>query len=358
MPFQNSRLFTMIVATVGLACVSSRAAADAASSIDAAPRPAKIVEVIAAGAAAAASFPGVLQAAEQADLTFSVSGRVVELPVTVGAAVKPGELIARIEEPRFEARLASAQAEYDKAEGDFRRAEELIATGAVARRELDARRAALDVATAALNAAREDIAATRLTAPFGGVVAQRRVELFQNIRANEPVVTLQDLSAMDVLIHVPTRAVLISDGRREAVVTIDGLEGRSFAAALRSFSPSPDPVTQSYAVTLRLAPQRDVLLLPGMAAAVRSADGAESAAKTSMVLAPIAAVAADAAGAPFVWRVESDSGEVRRRAVTLGAPRGDQVEVAAGLAAGDKIVAAGLSHLREGLRVRPWTTSR
>ncbi len=350
----RSALPCVVAILVGAHGVANAAAGD---SPNMAARPAKIVSVVAETANATVSFPGVLQAAEQADLTFPVSGRLVELPVNAGSPINAGDLIARIEEPRYDARLASAQAEFDKAFGDLRRAEELVRTGATTRRELDARRAALDVAEATLNAAREDVAATRLTAPFAGIIARRHVEAFQNVRANEPVVTLQDLRALDVLIHVPTRAVLGADGRRQAVVTIDGLPNRTLSATVRSFSPLPDPVTQTYAVLLRLEREEGVILLPGMAATVRPPNGPEGGGKAPITLAPVGAVASDAAGAPYVWLVDPTSGAVSRRTVTLGALRGDAVEIVSGLAAGDRIVGAGLSHLSDGMVVRPWTAT-
>jgi multidrug efflux system membrane fusion protein len=353
MAFKNALPRTLaMMAVASCAVIGSRGEAQDTSAIIA--RPAKIVDVTAAPGVSSASYPGVLRAAEQVDLTFPVSGRLIELPVIAGKTVTTGDLIARLEEPRYEARLASAQAEYDKSLADFRRVEELLAKGVTTRREVDTRRAALEVAEASLNAAKEDVSATRLTAPFVGIVARRHVEPFQNVRANEPIVTLQDLSALDVLIHVPTRAVIESDRRRDAVVTIDGLPGRVFPATVQSFSSEPDPVTQTYAVLLRIVPTPGVVLLPGMAATLRPhEDGGDG--KNPVLHVPIGAVAADAGGKSYVWLVEPGSGVVRRRDVTLGSMRGDSVEIASGLRAGDRIVAAGLSHVREGMTVRPWT---
>jgi membrane fusion protein, multidrug efflux system len=316
-------------------------------------RPAKIVEAVSAAAADRARYPGQLQAAEEADLTFPVGGRLVELPVIEGQAVLEGDLVARLEEPRLEARLASAQAEAERARGDFRRGEELIRSGVLTRRELESRQATLEVAEAALAEALEDVEATRLTAPFTGIVARRHAEVFQNVRAHESIVTLQDLSRLDVLVHVPARAVLEARGEeRPARVAIDGLEGRTFPAAVRSIATQPDPVTQTYAVLLRLERPRDVTLLPGMPAVVLPAED-ETKRVDPVVLLPAAAVIADATGAPFVWRVDLATGAVSRQPVTLGSVRGGDVEIVDGVEPGDRVVGAGLSHIREGMVVRP-----
>lgn len=317
-------------------------------------RPAKIVEVTAASGVRSFRFPGVVQAVQQATLTFPVSGRLVELPVDEGQEVAAGALLARLEEPRFSARLASSQAEYDKALADFRRAESLFASGNLTRRELDSRRATMKVAQGALNAAKEDVAATVMKAPFSGIVARRHVEAFQNVQANEPVITLQDLSAFDVLIHVPTRAVLKSDGSREARVSIEGIAGRSFPASVRSVATEPDPATQNYAVLLRMERPAGINLLPGMAATVfPAASGPGDDAEEQIFLAPLGAVAAAADGSTYVWRVDRDTGVVERRPVAVGGVRGESIEILSGLTAGDWLIGAGLSHVQEGMTVRP-----
>ncbi len=91
-------------------------------------------------------------------------------------------------------------------------------------------------------------------------------------------------------------------------------------------------------------------LLPGMAVSVEAAD-TEGEATTATIRVPLAAVAADAQGQPGVWVVGQD-GRVRRRPVRTGAIVGADIVVASGLA-GERIVAAGVGALREGMAVRP-----
>jgi multidrug efflux pump subunit AcrA (membrane-fusion protein) len=59
----------------------------------------------------------------------------------------------------------------------------------------------------------------------------------------------------------------------------------------------------------------------------------------------------DAAGGKFVWIVGTD-GLVKRRDVVPGEVRGGDVSVTSGLKAGERIVTAGVSALREGMKVR------
>jgi multidrug efflux pump subunit AcrA (membrane-fusion protein) len=81
---------------------------------------------------------------------------------------------------------------------------------------------------------------------------------------------------------------------------------------------------------------------------------AKASAAASALSIPLTAVATDATGVKFVWLVGAE-GQVTRANVTLGDIRGAQVAVVSGLKAQQRIVTAGVSALREGMRVRPLT---
>ena len=68
---------------------------------------------------------------------------------------------------------------------------------------------------------------------------------------------------------------------------------------------------------------------------------------------PVAAAVADDQGHDFVWLVDPDSMQVSRRPVELGEMADARVEVARGLAAGDRIAVSGASLLRAVMEVRP-----
>ncbi len=70
-------------------------------------------------------------------------------------------------------------------------------------------------------------------------------------------------------------------------------------------------------------------------------------------LVPVSAVAADAQGNAYAWRIDPDSMRVARVAVELGPMTGEEVRVLSGLAGGDRIAISGVHHLREGMQVRP-----
>lgn len=316
-------------------------------------RPAEILAVTPSDLASGLRFPGRVRAVQRAELAFNVPGQILEFPVQEGQALAAGEQIARLDPGSFETRLAAARAEFEKARTDYERVQTIWEkTQAVARAEVDQKRTAMEVARSSFAAARKDLEDTRLTAPFAGVVTRRHVENFQNVQAKEPVVSLQNVDALEIVIHVPERVVRSEPKRVAGYATFDGLPERRLPVTLKAFAAEADPQTQTYEVVLGLVPPQDMKVLPGMSAEVLPQGAGEDAAAGSLLV-PLKAVSAGPDGTPAVWVVDPESSRVARRAIEVGAVRGSEVAVLRGLEAGERIVTAGVGHLREGMLVRP-----
>jgi len=319
-------------------------------------RPAVIQEVGAADAGAKLRFPGRLRAAKRAELSFNVPGFVAEFALTEGSRVRAGQVVARLDDAVFKARVNAAQSEFDRAKTDLERYQRLWDTErAVARSEVDDRRSRLEVARTNLAAAQQDLADTVIKAPFSGVVTRRRLETFANVQAKQAIAELQDLNSLEVVIHVPQRLLRNEGSRAEALAYFDEREDSPVPVVLKSYATEADPVTQTYEVVLALKSRPPGLtLLPGMSVTVLpfAPTAAKSGPAGSALSIPLTAVVSDATGGTFVWVVGA-GGQVTRSNVVLGDIRGGDVTVASGLNAGERIVTAGVSALREGMKVRP-----
>lgn len=316
-------------------------------------RPAEILEIVPAALGSGLRFPGRVRAVQRAELAFNVPGQILELSVAEGEAVAPDDLIARLDPEGFETRLAAAQAELDKATADFERVRTLWERSqAVPRAEVDQKGTAMEVARSAFAAARKDLEDTGLTAPFGGVIARRLVEPFQSVQAKEPVVSLQNVDELEVVIHVPERVVRGEPKRLAAFAQFADMPERRFPVTLKSFATEADPRTQTYEAVLGLTRPAGLSLLPGMALEVFPAETAAGSEQTS-VLVPLRAVLAGSDGAPSVWVVDPESSRVSRRAIEVGTIQGEDIVVLAGLESGERIVTAGVNHLRDGMLVHP-----
>ena len=316
-------------------------------------RPAIIQTVGVDDSTAKLRFPGRVRAAKRAELSFNVPGFVAEFALTEGTRVTAGQVVARLDDSVYRARAVAAQSEFERSRIDLDRYQRLLETEqAVARAEVDDRRARLEMARTNLAAAQQDLSDTVIRAPFSGVVTKRRLETFANVQAKQAIAELQDLNTLEIVIHVPQRMLRNEGTRAQALAFIDEREDDPVPVVVKSYASEADPVTQNYEVVLSLQSRpAGVTLLPGMTVTVAPKPGKPVAAESGLTV-PLTAVTSDAARSPFVW-VVGPEGNVRQAPVVLGEVVGGDVKVSSGLSAGERIVTAGVSALREGMKVRP-----
>ncbi|UCE88152.1 MAG: efflux RND transporter periplasmic adaptor subunit [Pseudomonadota bacterium] len=323
-------------------------------------RPVKVMVLGEAGLGAQRTFPGKVRAAQRVDLAFQVAGPLIELPIKEGQLLEKDDLVGRIDPRDFKSNLKAAQAEYDKAKANFARAKTLVKDGFISQSEYDRLKAKRDVDAAQLEKRKKALDDTHMRAPFGGVVARRYVQNFEEVRAKQPIISLQDNSTLELVVDVPERLVVAIRGEgRLATLTakFETLPGRRFDLIIKEFATEADPKTQTFRYVLVMPRPEGLNILPGMTALVSATRPDISPAGTATVFSiPAIAVVADEAGAAGVWVVDPDTSKVMRRAVQTGKLTGDaEIQVLEGLQAGDTIAVAGVSQLREGMTVRPVT---
>jgi membrane fusion protein, multidrug efflux system len=300
-------------------------------------------------------FPGRLRATQRAELSFNVPGFVSDFSLPEGSRVTAGQVIARLDDSVYRARVNAAQSEFERARIDLERYQRLLDNEqAVSRAEVDDRRTRLEAARTNLATAQQDLNDTLLKAPFAGVIARRRLETFTSVQAKQPIAELQDPRSLEVVIHVPQRLLRNRGPRAQAQAFFDDREDLAVPVVVASYASEADPITQTYEVVLALQARPEGLtLLPGMSVTVLPFDHKPTTGQVPLpVLIPLSAVATDAAGTPSVW-VVGPEGRVQRTGVTLGEVQAGQVLVRSGLQGGERIVTAGVSALREGMKVRP-----
>ena len=340
-------------------------------------RPVKILTVTSSTDALQLKFPGMVRAAKRADLAFQVEGTLKQLPVDEGQEVKEGQLIAQLDQRDFEnnlrnaqgqlarvkAALESAQSEYDRIlriqKQDPGAASESMV---VKRREaVDGSKAELESAQAAVDTARDKLGYTTLRAPFGGVISKRYVDNFQEVRAKQAIVSLDDLSFLDILVDLPEIVVTsIRESDKQAGSTapahaeFSAAPGKEYALKVKEFATRADPKTQTYQVVFQMERPKNVLILPGMTATVVGEAPARRE-KGAFFVIPAIAVFADDQGRSNVWVVDKEKMTVERRKVTTGDLTGEaSIQITEGLRSGDMIAVSGVSQLREGMKVKPF----
>lgn len=324
-------------------------------------RPVKVVSVKTANNSSIKTFPGVTEAARKSTLAFRVSGLVEDLSVKAGQVVKKGDMIARLDQTPYRNIVNDREAKYDLAQAQFHRQQELLQKQITAQASVDEAEASLKAARVALVIAEDDLRFTKLVTPYDGIIAKVHIDNHQNVQAKEPIVELQGNRNIDIVFNVP-EAIFISGDTRKADLVVFHVRfnaqlKRVFRARYRKHDSIPDEATRSYKVVVGMPLPNDLTVLPGMSVTVE-VDLSNVLAHTpdSDVFIPIEALFEEA-GKTFVWGLDDDY-VCQKVAVTMEGIEGESVRISQGLTPGQRIVSTGVSHIYEGLKVRPLVRER
>lgn len=362
LPLCNLHPYALALCSVALSIlVTSGCSKNEEPEAAAAPRLVKTIVVAAPETSGVRRFPARIDALYKAELAFRVPGTVQELPVKEGDRVVAGQLLVALDPTDYAIVANDARATFDRAKNDFERARELIKDGFISRSDFDAKEAEFKNAQAALDRAEQDLAYTRLTASFDGVVAARYVERFEEVQAKEPVLALHDNRLLEVKVDIPENVIMRlrprgddgTQGRNRVPVTasFDTRPGSELELTLREIATRADPKTQTFEATFTTPAPEDFLVFPGMTATV-TADLSKAAITDPVVSIPATAVTADEGLDPFVWVVDEEAMRVHRNPVEVGRLSGWSIEVTEGLAPGTRVVTAGVGYLADGMPVR------
>ena len=322
-------------------------------------RPVKIIAVdITGGKEITREFPGKIRATQRVDLAFQVAGPLISLPIEEGQRVKKGEILARIRPRDFETEIDKAKAKALEAEQQFLRYKELYAKNQVSKADFDKYKSQSDIAKAHLKEAEDTLDDTYLRAPFAGVVAKKYVENFQDVQAKQEIVSLQDISEVEVLVNVPENlmASVQQEKSKDATVafaTFATLPGKRFPLRLKEYATEADPQTQTFLVTLLMDQPDAMNVLPGMTATVVASKYKEESEEGKLLI-PAIAVLPDYDGDTSVWVYQPGDQTVMQRKVKTGELSGsDSIEILKGLQIGEQIAVTAVNSLQEGMKVRP-----
>lgn len=178
----------------------------------------------------------------QVVITPEVSGEVIALPVREGMKVKKGDLLLKIKPDiyiaildRANAGLASAKANLQRSESDFKRSQELYKKNLISDAELEQVRTGLEIAKAqydqalaAVNQATEDLRKTSIYSPMDGTVSKLNIELGERVLGTSQfqgtnVMTIADLSKMEARVDVSENDIVLISIGDTARIEIDAL---------------------------------------------------------------------------------------------------------------------------------------
>ena len=362
----------LLTAAVSLAACGS-SGQSASESAAAAPPPVTVLAVEPQDVPLTSGFTGRLSAYREANVLARVSGVLLKRLYKEGTEVKAGQPLFQIDPAPYRATLdaalaalAQASANATNAHANAQRDRDLISSHLVSEQQLDtdeaterSTAAAVKQAQANVESARINLGYTDVTSPISGIAGEQQVtegalvgqgtptllttvDQLDPIYVNfdEPATQIEELASEQQSGHV----VAATASQAKVQLTLPDGTAYGLPGLLDFHAATVDPSTGTAALR-GLLPNPDHTLLPGMYVNLRLT----VAFAQHAFLVPQAALQRDAQG-PYVFTVGTDDTVAEKRVKTLGASGVDWI-VSSGLAAGDRIIVAGIQSAHPGAKV-------
>jgi HlyD family secretion protein len=377
---------------IGLAILAIAVAAGGwfwTTRVDAAPVRTATVTARTGGAAAPGAVlnaSGYVTARRRATVSSKVTGKVLEVFVEEGKAVRKGQVLATLDDSQVRAALAVGEAQLEaarrgaaehearlrEAEQTLARREQLLKEQVIGKAELDSARAEVEslkarialaqqqvnVSQSLVSQHRTDLADMTVRAPFDGVAISKDAqpgEMISPVSAGggftrSGIATIVDMSSLEIEVDVSESYINRVRPGQPIEAVLDAYPDWRIPAHVITTVPTAD--RQKATVRVRIGFDKlDPRLLPDMGVKVSfltEPAPVETTAPRARLLVPKAAVRSGG-GRDVVFVVRDR--RVERRAVTVGAAEGDQVEIVSGLNAGEQVVVEGPAAMNDGDKV-------
>jgi membrane fusion protein (multidrug efflux system) len=304
-------------------------------------------------------FSGPLVAPRTAIVRAKAAGTLLSLTVAEGSRVKAGQIIGAIDLADLQSRAADRAALVESAQTNMVEAERQHAANVglaaqnfisptalqTSQARLDAARAALKSAEAQLTSSRVGIREATLAVPISGIVGKRHVVPGEKVSAEQMIVTVVDLSTLELAGSVGTHEVSLLAPGQLAAVRIEG-QSADVPGRIDRIAPAAEAGTRAIGVVVVLANGDERFRAGQYAQAhVELADAAER------LTVPLGAIG-QSSGQDYVWAIEK--GTLVRRIVVTGRRNAasGRIEVNKGLAPNAQILAVRFDNLKEGAPAR------
>jgi HlyD family secretion protein len=341
--------------------------------------------------AAVLNASGYVTARRRATVSSKITGKVVEVNVEEGMAVREGQVLARLDDANPRAALAFAEAQAEAArrnitENEVRLADARVTLGrrmqlvkerVVAQSEVDQAQAEVDSMSARIAAAREmvrvaerqvavqqtDLDNTIIRAPFGGVAVTKDAqpgEMVSPVSAGggftrTGICTIVDMKSLEVDVDVNEAYINRVVPGQDVTAVLNAYPDWQIPARVITMVPTAD--RQKATVLVRIGfVKLDPRILPDMGVKVtflrpdaKPVSRADEASQRPATLVPKTAVRSD--NGQTVLFVMRNDGRVERRAVRTGGEDGPQLEIVAGVTRGERVVAPLPPAIKDGVQV-------
>ncbi|MDJ0938555.1 MAG: efflux RND transporter periplasmic adaptor subunit [Woeseiaceae bacterium] len=280
-----------------------------------------------------------IEAFAEADVIAKVDGEVREIFFEEGQDVSAGDVLARLDGERLQLELNESEARLRKLERDYERNVDLSEKDLVSAGDFEKIKFEMEAQRAAHNLRSLELDYTQIRAPIDGVISERYIKVGNTLSEGDPVFRVTSLDPLVAYLHVPEREYRNLGVGQPVGIDIDALSGPPVIAAVSRISPTIDPATGTFKITIEIRdPERRIK--PGMFGRI----GVVYDRHANALQVPRSALVEEL-GRTSVFVVED--GKAVRKFVETGFSEGGMVEIVTGLGDAEDVVTVGQIGLKD-----------
>lgn len=280
---------------------------------------------------------------EEIEVHPEISGRVTSINFKEGAPVRKGQLLIQLYAADIQAQIQKLRAQRQLQVKNAQRGKELLNIGGISRQEYETTQTEISSIDADIAMAQAQMRATKILAPFDGVIGIRNISVGAVITPTTLITTIQQVNPLKIDFTVPSEYKdNLANGKNVLFTISDNLD--TFSGKIKSIDPGANPNTRTIRVQATVPNPGNKFTAGSFARVIIPFESDNNA-----ILIPSQAVIPTTREKKVaVIR----NGKAEMLTVTLGVRTEDKVEIMQGLSAGDTVIITGLMQVKPGMDVK------
>ena len=285
-----------------------------------------------------------LEAEDEATVVARTGGVIEQIMVEEGQKVRAGQSLARLDTERLRVEVSRAKSSLENLESVHKRNESVFQRNLVSREAYDRSKADVEAARAAYDIAVIALRDADIRAPFDGVVTARYIKLGNMVQPNAQAFRITKMDRLQAALYVPERDIHKLHPGHEVKLTVDAWPDKEFTGEVARVNPVVDASTGTVKVTVQMTANQPQLQ-PGMFA---RAEILYDRKENALLIPKDAVMTEDAQQAVFVVVAN----KAHRRTIKTGYGDSNHYEVLEGLKSGEMVVTTGQTNLKDDAKVQ------